>query len=135
MQICKIRSNIESQNRELDENRLYIINSQSKSEAESAFRSFRLGLVLDTNVFISNLKQLTDIDNKYSKDILFIVPWVILQELDGLKSNIQIVEASPLASHVPSLSSKARAAIQFILNNLEKNSKNFYFETSAQVFF
>lgn len=87
-------------------------------------------LVIDTNIFISNLTQLEVKSNKYKENILFSVPWVVLQELDRLKSRDRATVSS-----VERISFKATKAIQFIHSILSSKTNNFIFENSIQVFF
>lgn len=85
--------------------------------------ALRIIAVLDTNIFISNLGDLEAIAAKHRDDILFTVPWVVLQELDGLKSSSS------------SISDKSKRAIRFIHTVLSNRStaSNFLFENSTQV--
>jgi len=85
--------------------------------------ALKLILVLDTNIFISNLSDLDKISSKHKESILFTVPWVVLQELDGLKSNSSRI------------SDKAKQAIHFIhgLLSVKAATNNFIFENSIQV--
>jgi predicted ribonuclease YlaK len=84
---------------------------------------FKYNLVLDTNIFISNLNELDELSQTYSKDVLFSIPYLIIQELDKLKSR---------KDNNPFLPTKAQNAIKFIFNLLSQN-RNFLFETSFQV--
>ena len=87
---------------------------------------------------ISNLSQFKDVLNKSSQFILFAVPWIVLQELDRLKS------ANNNKNGDGGLVHKAVKAIQFISNILDENNRskvtfnhllknNFLFETAMQV--
>ena len=95
-------------------------------------------IVLDTNIFISNLSQLKHVLSSSSQFILFAIPWIVLQELDRLKS------ANKYKNGDASLVHKAVKAIQFISNILDENNSskvatnhtlksNFLFETAIQV--
>ncbi|KAF9586543.1 hypothetical protein BGW38_002540 [Lunasporangiospora selenospora] len=85
-------------------------------------------VILDTNILISHLNLLKSLTNsvefsvsnhglKTTKDsvprILFIVPWVVIQELDGLKSGKQFGGELDLAE-------KSRRAIRYVETELEK---------------
>ena len=82
-------------------------------------------MVLDTNILISNLNDLDELSQIYSKQVLFSIPYLIIQELDKLKSRQD--NQLPLAT-------KAQNAIKFIFNLLNQN-RNFLFETSFRVFY
>ena len=89
----------------------------------------KLILVIDTNIFLSNLDQLISLIEQYSDHVLISVPWVVLQELDYLKST----DKSPPKNKSISLGKRARTAIQFISEILSSNSNSFLFENSIQV--
>lgn len=75
--------------------------------------------VVDTNIFVSNLSELRLlVDDRH---VLFVVPWVVVQELDGLKS-----------SSVSNIGSKAQNAIRFV-HDLLVSRANFVFEDWVQV--
>ncbi len=65
----------------------------------------KLYLVLDTNVLISHLHFLVELKDYAIKGVgrpVLIVPWIVMQELDALKSKSSTV------------SSKVREAISFL---------------------
>lgn len=82
----------------------------------------RLIACLDTNIFVSNLADLEHVVAVNDKNrILFMVPWIVLQELDGLKLNTKV-------------GLKAKKAIHFIHSVLSsKTHLNFVFESPIQV--
>jgi predicted ribonuclease YlaK len=90
--------------------------------------NIKIILVIDTNIFLSNLDQLISLIEQYKNDILVSIPWVVLQELDYLKSTNKHSPMNKL-----SMSNRARIAIQFISQILSSNSNNFIFENSIQV--
>lgn len=88
----------------------------------------KLILVLDTNILITNLGQLEQISQKYATKILFSIPWIVLQELDALKTR-----RKPDSNQTEfSIGFKAQKAIRFVHSVLKSN--NFIFENSIQVF-
>lgn len=82
--------------------------------------------VLDTNILISNLTHLKEITSKQNDKTIFSIPWVVLQELDRLKSR-------QYSNSDRSIGSKAQNAIKFINSVLSEKFKNFIFENSVQV--
>lgn len=61
-------------------------------------------MVLDTNVLISHLHFLVELKDYAIKGVgrpVLVVPWIVMQELDALKSK-------------PSVGSKVREAISFL---------------------
>ncbi|CAF0858780.1 unnamed protein product [Brachionus calyciflorus] len=80
-------------------------------------------IVLDTNIFISNLDHLKKMSQKYTDRVLFSIPWVVVQELDNLKSK-KSIDKSVL------INQKAQESIKFINSILSLS--NFLFETFNQ---
>lgn len=85
-------------------------------------------MILDTNIFVANLPQLKDLNSLYLSKIVFYVPWVVVQELDQLKSK-KSDEKYVL------IKQKAQEAIRFINSILESVKSNFFFENFSQVIF
>lgn len=83
-------------------------------------------LILDTNIFISNLEQLKDLHSKYNSKIIFYVPWVVLQELDHLKNKKSIEQYI-------FINQKAQEAIKFINSILDSKKSSFCFENFYEV--
>lgn len=94
------------------------------NQVDAAATSLRLVLVLDTNVFVAALDELEALARRdaCARTTLFVVPWVVLQELDGLKTR-------------PRVGQLASAAIRFIHGVLSAklHVTNFVFENSIQV--
>ncbi|KAF9300319.1 RNA endoribonuclease [Mortierella antarctica] len=91
--------------------------------SSSKDRGFEAVVVLDTNVLLSHLNFLRSLvavcDTKYNganshTKAVFIVPWVVIQELDGLK-----VDRGRRGGEVDVVD-KARRAIKYIQDELEK---------------
>ncbi|KAG0096745.1 RNA endoribonuclease [Podila epicladia] len=91
--------------------------------SSSKDRGFEAVVVLDTNVLLSHLNFLRSLvavcDSKYigansRTKAVFIVPWVVIQELDGLK-----VDRGRRGGEVDVVD-KARRAIKYIQDELEK---------------
>lgn len=64
-----------------------LIEPLTSAEPDTSMSKVRTGLVLDTNFLISNLTivmKLKTLARKYG--YVIVVPWVVIQELDGLKS-------------------------------------------------
>ena len=87
----------------------------SSSNQAVVMQTNSLILVIDTNVLLSNLSFLMELRTilfpNISK-ILFLIPWVVLQELDYIKSSN------------PSLNKNAREAINFLHQEFRDSSKN-----------
>ena len=87
----------------------------SSSNQAVVMQTNSLILVIDTNVLLSNLSFLMELRTilfpNISK-ILFLIPWVVLQELDYIKSSN------------PSLNKSAREAISFLHQEFRDSSKN-----------
>ena len=87
----------------------------SSSNQAVVMQTNSLILVVDTNVLLSNLSFLMELRTilfpNISK-ILFLIPWVVLQELDYLKASN------------PSLNKSAREAISFLHQEFRDSSKN-----------
>eukprot|EP00053_Salpingoeca_punica_P014503 m.131830 g.131830 ORF g.131830 m.131830 type:complete len:310 (-) comp16473_c0_seq2:266-1195(-) len=84
-----------------------------------------LHLVVDTNVFIGHLDLLNNLllaDNQSPLRCIMVVPWVVLQELDGLKSASHSATVSTGAAEGTSMvnvSVLARRASQFLFVAVE----------------
>lgn len=81
------------------------------------------GLILDTNFLISNLNlvvELAGVADTYG--FILVIPWVVLQELDGLKLNHKKTQtdARGRTSSVASLARKANEWIYRALAKLDK---------------
>lgn len=96
----------------------WALDSASSSAKDSGFEAV---VVLDTNVLLSHLNFLRSLvsvcDTKYSDasrtKAVFIVPWVVIQELDGLKVDRGRRGEVDVAD-------KARRAIKYIQDELER---------------
>lgn len=88
-------------------------------------------IIFDTNVLIQNLKEIKDIiqKNKLNRtdntnmSLFFIVPWIVIMELDALKSN----RKGKLLLEIES-----RAAIDYLLKIASENCDFITFQNSAQ---
>lgn len=98
----------------------WALDSVSPSSKDGGFEAV---VVLDTNVLLSHLNFLRSLvavcDTKYNganshTKAVFIVPWVVIQELDGLK-----VDRGRRGGEVDVVD-KARRAIKYIQDELEK---------------
>ncbi|KAI6657458.1 Transcriptional protein SWT1 [Oopsacas minuta] len=87
----------------------------SSSNQAVVMQTNSLILVIDTNILLSNLSFLMELRTilfpNISK-ILFLIPWVVLQELDYIKSSN------------PNLNKTARQAINFLHQEFNDRSKN-----------
>lgn len=82
----------------------------------------RAGLVLDTNFLISNLNlvnHLRDVANQYG--FMLIIPWVVIQELDGLKSLNRKTSTSEGDGYKVPIATLARKATDWIFSALAES--------------
>ena len=92
----------------------------SSSNLSVVMQTNSLILVIDTNVLLSNLRFLMELRTMLFPNIskiLFLIPWVVLQELDYIKSSN------------PSLNKSAREAINFLHREFKDSSKNILGQT------
>ena len=90
----------------------------ASSNQAVVLRTNSLIFVIDTNVLLSNLSFLLELRMlafPTISQILFLIPWVVLQELDYIKTS---------SASNPDLSKKARAAISFLHQEFSDSSKN-----------
>jgi predicted ribonuclease YlaK len=80
-------------------------------------------VVLDTNIFIGHLAELTEMIERRHRSVVISVPWIVLQELDSLKSR----RTSDL------INKRAQSAINYLNGVLKSNAGGFLFENSVQV--
>ncbi|ORY96469.1 PIN domain-domain-containing protein [Syncephalastrum racemosum] len=88
---------------------------------DTALASVRTALVLDTNFLISHLKylkSLTQAAEEQPGQIVLIIPWIVVRELDRLK--LRHEPRSENGVFVGTLSDLARKAMQFIEKALRK---------------
>ncbi len=95
-----------------------------RESVETAHKTWAsLLIVLDTNIFISHLAELCSLLELSDRKVIVSVPWVVLQELDGLKTRAS-----------SSIGKRAQKAIHFINSVLKSNDNSgFIFENSVQV--
>lgn len=90
---------------------------------QAAFPStVRAGLVLDTNFLISNLNlvnHLRDVANQYG--FMLIIPWVVIQELDGLKTLNRKTSTSEGDGYKVPIALLARQATDWIFSALAES--------------
>ncbi|KAF0521893.1 pin domain-containing protein [Gigaspora margarita] len=77
-------------------------------------------VVVDTNFLISHLAFLKMLILEYAKKykLLVIIPWIVLEELDGLKSRSNNSYANSSKSNQPNVANLAQIAISFLHNCL-----------------
>jgi predicted ribonuclease YlaK len=78
--------------------------------------------IIDTNVLLSNIKSLEKNFSPGTKKITFVIPWVVIQELDNCKRK----------SYTKSINIRAQQAIKYIHSLLSAKADNFIFENSMQ---
>lgn len=106
-----------------------VVSNESRSPG---YKTCHKGLfiVVDTNILISHLnfiKDLRDTDiNTHGRPIL-VFPWVVMQELDYLKSG-----KAASASLSLTTAKKARNAVQYLYNCLQSNHPRIVGQTPAQ---
>lgn len=88
-------------------------------------------VVLDTNVLLSNLKSIEKNFTDDWKKLVFVIPWIVIQELDNCKSKVYSIN----------INKRAQQAIKCIhgillskpLKKLMSLNTSFIFENSVQV--
>ena len=82
-------------------------------------------VVVDTNVFISDLTRVQEMLNGDSDGLIVFIPWSVTRELDKLKTT---------GEDTPELAARARQAINFVhdqlLNRNQKVPTSTYLPTS-----
>ena len=72
------------------------------------------------------MNELENIINSHKENILISIPWIVLQELDKLKTRTQ-------TNNHNNIGHKSQKAIIFLNDILLNNRTNFIFENSTQV--
>lgn len=89
-----------------------------------------LYIVVDTNVFISNLAFVEDLRDHCFENFglpVLVIPWVVMQELDALKSN-----KSSAATMSMKIGKCARAAVGYIYQCFQDNHQRVIGQGAAQ---
>jgi hypothetical protein len=121
LKIQKIRNESNESSQVLRDTKLSSLNSFELSKEDAKNKTIA---VLDTNIFLSHHKSIANISSKDAKNVLFVVPWVVIQELDNCKSK---------KDYSININFKSQKSIKIIMNALQTNSKQFLFENSFQV--
>ncbi|KAJ2615251.1 hypothetical protein H4S08_001325 [Coemansia sp. RSA 1365] len=80
----------------------------------------RMVAVVDTNYFIDHLPLLRSLSEQgLEHGLVLVVPWVVIQELDGLKSSSRVTENS--GTQPASVASLARSATRFLDEELGRS--------------
>jgi hypothetical protein len=96
-------------------------------ELKNEIKTNRIAIVLDTNIFLSHLKSIKNLyADKKLENILFVVPWVVVQELDNCKNKKEYSQ---------NINKQAQESIKFIMSVLQAKSSSFHFENASQVYF
>ena len=96
----------------------HLIDENTQSQIKT-----QLSIIIDTNIFLSHLKSIKEFTNQTQKPIVFIVPWIVVQELDKCKHK----------SQNDNINKKAQEAIKFITSVLQsKCASKFVFENALQ---
>ncbi|TRY63720.1 hypothetical protein TCAL_04917 [Tigriopus californicus] len=95
-----------------------------KQKPESASSRTAVMIVIDTNVYVSNLNRIKEIleDKIFTMDIRIFLPWTVLRELDALKSR----------KKTPELAQTAQTAIAFINRHLKINPSRIVGQTAEE---
>ncbi|CAG8446985.1 5595_t:CDS:2 [Ambispora gerdemannii] len=82
--------------------------------------SFQSIIVVDTNFLLSHLAFVKSLIYEHAKlhNLVIIIPWIVLQELDGLKGGSKKIPKNPKDGSQPALSTLAQTAINFLHNCL-----------------
>ncbi|KAJ1986916.1 hypothetical protein EDC05_006088 [Coemansia umbellata] len=94
---------------------------QTPSANNDIISSARVAVVIDTNYFIDYLPIIRGLVGVASEHHLaVVVPWVVIQELDGLKNSNKSYYPSELSSVSTNVSAKARDSTRFLENELDR---------------
>lgn len=114
-------------------------------QTNSSAAKHKLFIVIDTNILITNLndvkemidKRLDDIQKTKSSNneffIVFVIPWIVVQELDALKNRYKAAATSN-QENANLLSNQARHANRLLNAYLSKKCELVRFQTSSEVF-
>ena len=101
----------------------------------------KLFIIIDTNILITNLNDLKEMIDKRLDDsqkapnellIVFVIPWVVVQELDALKNRYKAASSSQENANV--LSNQARHANRLLNTYISKKCELVRFQTSSEVY-
>ncbi|KAJ2318722.1 hypothetical protein IWW52_002389 [Coemansia sp. RSA 2704] len=82
--------------------------------------SARLAAVVDTNYFIDYLPLIKSLaDRALEHGLVIVIPWVVIQELDGLKSSYRVAEGHKSSSM--DIGTLARSATRFLDDELGRS--------------
>ncbi|XP_057333316.1 transcriptional protein SWT1 [Microplitis mediator] len=112
---------------EMTKNGLDLTDNVTLRETSDSLR--KLYIVVDTNVFLSNLQAIEEARDavfKFYHRPIIIVPWTVIRELDFIKDDKS-------NSRPASLKTKARQAIQFLNNHFAEKHPRILGQTFADV--
>lgn len=121
MQLCT--DNPSDLTKEMPENVLRFSNTFDRKSNQELY------IVIDTNVFLSNLEAIEQardaIFKSYGRPFI-VVPWTVLRELDYIKDNRSMTKS-------PSLQAKARRAVRFLYQHFSAKHPRVKGQTPADV--
>ncbi|KAJ1781632.1 hypothetical protein LPJ59_007005, partial [Coemansia sp. RSA 2399] len=93
----------------------------------------RVLAVIDTNFFIDHLLLISKLaDVAAIHGILIVVPWIVLQELDGLKTSSKIPRPQEGLDSSEKVGALARNSSRFLEREIERNDSPFRFQKRSE---
>nr|CAD7259915.1 unnamed protein product [Timema shepardi] len=92
-------------------------------------------IILDTNILLDHLKLAEELRDTFIPGYglpIIVVPWRVLQELDGLKDNRKFKSGKFNGSKSLDLVTRARKAVRFLHNNMIKNHSRVRGQTAKE---
>nr|CAD7399714.1 unnamed protein product [Timema poppensis] len=92
-------------------------------------------IILDTNILLDHLKLAEELRDTFIPGYglpIIVVPWRVLQELDGLKDNRKFKSGKFNVSKSLDLVTRARKAVRFLHNNMIKNHSRVRGQTAKE---
>lgn len=125
---CEIKNHLNNVGSKIN----VLVNQELKPNFKDVF------VIIDTNILISHLDDVKRFiqknkerigtqhnDKKISKNLIYvIIPWIVIQELDLLKSKNESDS---------SIAIKSRESINYLLTMLNEKCEFLYFQTSLEV--
>ncbi|KAJ2516709.1 hypothetical protein H4217_004421 [Coemansia sp. RSA 1939] len=109
------------------------LNPQTATTAYKQPTEHQVLVVIDTNFFIDHLPLISKLaDLAGINGVLIVVPWVVIQELDGLKMSSKSSGSQEWLDSSDSVGAVARSSSRFLESVLEQNNSPFVFQKRSE---
>ncbi|KAJ2762572.1 hypothetical protein H4S06_000585 [Coemansia sp. BCRC 34490] len=109
------------------------LNPQTATTAYKQPNEHQVLVVIDTNFFIDHLPLISKLaDLAGINGVLIAVPWVVIQELDGLKMSSKSSGSQGWLDSSDSVGAVARSSSRFLESVLEQNNSPFVFQKRSE---